>query len=66
MHGLQACSCFLYSTFAQRGGDAAKGEVGGCVLNSHGKYFGNHGKSWKNHGIVFLNLCENPDFGGER
>ena len=23
-----------------------KGEVGGCVLNSHGNYFVHHGKSW--------------------
>ena len=38
-----------------------KGEVGGHVLNSHGKYIVDHGKSWKNHGIVFLNFCGNPD-----
>ena len=37
-----------------------KGEVGGCALNSHGKYIVDLGKSWKNHGIVFLNLCGNP------
>ena len=23
-----------------------KGEVGGCVLNSHGNYIVDHGKSW--------------------
>ena len=66
MNGIQACSCFFYSTFAQHGEDAAKGEVGGCALNSHGKYIVNHGKSWKNHVIVFLNLYGNPDFGEER
>ena len=37
-----------------------KGEVGGCALNSHGKYIVDRGKSWKNHGIVFLNFCGNP------
>ena len=36
------------------------GEVGGCVLNSHGNYIVDHGKSWKNHGIVILNFCGNP------
>ena len=43
-----------------RGEDAAKKEVGGCALNSHGSYIVDHGKSWKNHGIVFLNFCGNP------
>ena len=39
-----------------------KGEVGGSVLNSHGRnYIADHGKSRKNHGIVFLNFCGNPD-----
>ena len=38
-----------------------KGEVGGCALNSHGKYIVDHGKSWENHGIVFLNFCGNPE-----
>ena len=37
-----------------------KGEVGDCVLNSHGNYIVDHGKSLKNHGIVFLNFCGNP------
>ena len=39
-----------------------KGEVGGCVLTSHGNYIVDHGKSWKNHGVVFLSLCRNPDY----
>ena len=38
-----------------------KGEVGVCVLYSHGNYTVDHGKSWKNHGIVFFNFCGNPD-----
>ena len=38
-----------------------KGEVGGHVLDSHGKYIVDHGKSWKNHGIVFLNFCGNTE-----
>ena len=65
MHGLQAC-LFKYSTVAafriygQRGEDAAKGEVGGHALNSHGNYIVDHGKSWINHGIVFLIFCGNP------
>ena len=66
MHGLQAC-LFKYSTvaavriYAQRGEDAAKGEVGGHALNDHGHYFVDHGKSWKNYGIVFfLKFCGNP------
>ena len=37
MHGLPAC-LFKYS--------AAKGEVGGHALNSHGNYIVDHGKSW--------------------
>ena len=37
-----------------------KGEVGGCVLNSHGNYIVDPGKSWKYHGVVFLNFCGNP------
>ena len=49
-----------FCIYAQRGEDAAKGEVGGCALNSHGNYIVDHGKSWKNHGIVFLNFCGNP------
>ena len=28
-----------------------KGEVEGCVLNSHGNYIVDHGKSWKNHEV---------------
>ena len=36
-----------------------KGEVGGCVLNSHRNYIVDHGKSWKNHGVVILNFCGN-------
>ena len=49
MHGLQAC-LFKYSTvaafriYAQCGEDAAKGEVGGHALNSHGNYIVDHGK----------------------
>ena len=48
MHGLQAC-LFKYITVAafgihtQHGEDAAKGEVGGFALNSHG----NNIVSWK-------------------
>ena len=38
-----------------------KGEVGGCALNSYGRYIVDHGKSWKKHGIVFLNFCGNLD-----
>ena len=34
-----------------------KGEVGGCVLNSHGNYIVDHGKIIE----VFLNFCGNPD-----
>ena len=30
--------------YAQRGEDAAKGKVGGHVLNSHGNYIVDHGK----------------------
>ena len=37
MHSLQAC-LFKYS--------AAKGEVGGHALNSHGNYIVDHEKSW--------------------
>ena len=65
MHSLQAC-LLKYSTvaafriYAQLSEDAAKGEVGGHALNSHGNYIVDHGKSWKNHGIVFLNFCGNP------
>ena len=67
MHDLQAC-LFKYTTvaalriymYAQRGEDAAEGEVGGHALNSHGNYIVDHGKSWKNHRIVFLNFCGNP------
>ena len=66
MYGLQAC-LFKYSTvaafpiYAQRCEDAAKAEVGGHALNSHGNYIVDHGKSWKNHGIVFLNFFGNPE-----
>ena len=65
MHGLQAC-LFKYCSvaairiYALHGEDAAKREVGGCALNSHGNYIVDHGKSWKNHGIVVLNFCGNP------
>ena len=38
-----------------------KGEVGGCVLNSHENYIVDHGKPWKNHAILFLNFCGNPE-----
>ena len=38
-----------------------KGEVGGHVLNSHGKYIVDHGKIMENPGIVHLNFCGNPD-----
>ena len=48
-----------FCIYAQCGEDAAKREVGGHVLNSHGNYIADHGKSWKNHGIVFLNFCGN-------
>ena len=37
-----------------------KEEVGGSVLNSHGKYIADHGKTWKNNGIVVLNSYGNP------
>ena len=50
-----------FGIYAQRGEDAAIGEVGGFALNSHGNYIVDHGKSWKNHGIVFLNFCWNPE-----
>ena len=66
MHSLQAC-LFKYITvsafciYALHGEDAAKGEVGGSALNSHGNYIVDRGKSWKKHGIVFLNFCGNPD-----
>ena len=46
--------------YTQHSEDAAKGEVEGHVLKSHGNYTVDHGKSWKNHGIVFLNFCGNP------
>ena len=49
-----------FGIYAQPGEDAAKREVGGCALNSHGNYIVDHGKSRKNHGIVFLNFCGNP------
>ena len=54
MHSLQAC-LFKYITvsafgnYALHGEDAAKDEVGGHALNSHGNYIVDHGKSWKNH-----------------
>ena len=48
--------------YTQHSEDAAKGEVEGHVLKSHGNYIVDHGKSWKNHGIVFLNFCGNPVF----
>ena len=47
--------------YTQHSEDAAKGELEGHVLKSHGNYIVDHGKSWKNHGIVFLNFCGNPD-----
>ena len=49
MQGLQAC-LFKYFTvaafriYALCGEDAAKGEVGGYALNSHGNYIVDHGK----------------------
>ena len=55
-HTVVAAFCI----YAQRGEDAAKGEVGGHALNSHENYIVDHGISWKNHGIVFLNFCGNP------
>ena len=42
-----------FRIYNQCGEDAAKREVGGRALNSHGNYTVDHGKSWKNHGIVF-------------
>ena len=48
--------------YTQHSEDAAKGEVEGHVLKSHGNYIVDHGKSWKNHGIVFLNFCGNPEW----
>ena len=56
MHAVVAPFCI----YAQRGEYAAKREVRGCALNSHGNYIVDHGKSWKNHEIVFLNFCGNP------
>ena len=50
-----------FRIYTQHSEDAAKGEVEGHVLKSHGNYIVDHGKSWKNHGIVFLNFCGNPD-----
>ena len=41
-HGLPSClfKCIItvaaFLIYALRGADASKGEVGGCVLNSHG------------------------------
>ena len=61
MHGLQAC-LFKYITvaafhiYSEPREDAAKGEVGGHALNSHGNYI----MIMENHGIVFLNFCGNP------
>ena len=62
MHVLQAClikyiTVAAFSIYAQCGEVAAKREVGGHALDSHGNYIVDHGKSWKNHGIVFLNTC---------
>ena len=48
-----------FRIYAQHGEDAAKREVGGRALNSHGNYIFYHGKSWKNHQIVFWNFCGN-------
>ena len=45
-----------FRIYAQRGENAAKREVGGRALNSHGNYIVDHGKSWKIYGIVFLNF----------
>ena len=33
-----------FRLYTQRGEDAAKGEVGGHALNSHGNYIVDHGK----------------------
>ena len=58
MHSLQTC-LFEYITvaafgiYALRGGDAAKREVGGCVLDSHGNFIADHGKNMKK----IVNLC---------
>ena len=56
MHAVVAA----FRIYAQRGEDAAKGEVGGRAFNSHGNYIVDQGKSWENHGIMFLNFCGNP------
>ena len=63
IHGLQACLFKYIPVSAFRiydGEDAAKWEVGGCALNSHGNYIVDHGKSWKINGIVFFNFRRNP------
>ena len=36
-----------FGIHAQRGEDAAKGEVGGRALDSYGNYIVDHGKPWK-------------------
>ena len=68
MHGLHVQACLFkrisvaaFGIYAQQGEGAAKGEVEGLALDSHGNYIVNHGKSWKNNGIWFLNFCGNPD-----
>ena len=58
---MHVLSTSIFCIYTQSGEDAAKEEVGGIALNSHGNYIAYHGKSWKNHGIVFTNFCGNPD-----
>ena len=61
IHAFKYITLAAFRIYAQRGEDAAKGEVVGHALNSHEIYFVDHGNSWKNHGIAFLNFCGNPD-----
>ena len=62
MHGLQTCCCcfipHLCSVVVVK--LLLKGEVGVCVLNSHGNDIVDHGTSWKNHGIMFFEFLWEP------
>ena len=68
MHGLQAClikyiTVTAFCIYAQRGGDAPKGEVGGHALNSHGNtllIMENHGKIMEFHFFVATLKRKNP------
>ena len=54
MHAWSTSMLLLHSTFMLSVVKMLlKGEVGACILKSHGNYI-------VDHGIVFLNFCGNP------